>query len=95
MEPDTRYVYRIKARNTAGLSARSGWFDADTPSAPAAEEQQVEPQPPAASTNLFTAATHDQVLLNWTEPYDDNITGYRILRRPDADSLTTLKECQF
>ena len=34
VEPDTRYVYRIKARNGVGLSERSDYFRADTPSAP-------------------------------------------------------------
>ena len=31
---ETRYVYRIKARNAAGLSARSHYFNANTPEAP-------------------------------------------------------------
>ena len=30
----TRYVYRIKARNAAGLSGRSDYFNANTPPAP-------------------------------------------------------------
>ena len=32
--PETRYAYRIKARNAAGLSERSRYFTADTPPAP-------------------------------------------------------------
>ena len=32
--PETRYVYRIKAINAAGLSKRSDYFSADTPPAP-------------------------------------------------------------
>ena len=32
--PETRYVYRIKARNAAGLSVRSHYFGANTPPAP-------------------------------------------------------------
>ena len=32
--PETRYVYRIKARNAGGLGGRSGNFNADTPPAP-------------------------------------------------------------
>ena len=82
VEPDTTYVYAIKALNAQGASPRSGYTDADTPAAPV----------PAAPTNLFTAASHNQVLLNWGDPDDDSITGYRILRGPDADSLTTLVE---
>ena len=34
VSPEGSYVYRIKARNAAGLSGRSGHFRADTPSAP-------------------------------------------------------------
>ena len=36
VEPDKRYVYRIKAINKHGVvSERSGWVRADTPAAPA------------------------------------------------------------
>ena len=35
VSPEGSYVYRIKARNAAGLSGRSAHFRADTPSAPA------------------------------------------------------------
>ena len=34
VEPETRYVYRIKARSAVGLSKRSGYFNANTPAAP-------------------------------------------------------------
>ena len=85
VEPETRYVYRIRALNAAGESPRSGYTNADTPAAPAAPV-------PAAPTNLFTATTHNQVLLFWQDPDDDSITGYRILRGPDASSLATLVE---
>ena len=34
VSPDTRYVYRIKAINAAGLSPRSDYFNADTPPPP-------------------------------------------------------------
>ena len=34
VEPETRYVYRIKARSAVGLSARSKYFNANTPPAP-------------------------------------------------------------
>ena len=95
VEPEQRYVYRIKALNDGGESPRSGYSNADTPAAPApAEDVQgdADENVPAAPTNLFTAATHNQVLLNWSNPNDDSITGYRILRGPDSDSLTTLVE---
>ena len=34
VSPDRKYVYRIKARNTAGLSERSKFFSGNTPSEP-------------------------------------------------------------
>ena len=71
VEPETRYVYRIKARNAAGLSPRSSYAGADTPPSPA----------PARPSGLTSTATHDAVTLNWDDPDDDSITGYRILRR--------------
>ena len=89
VEPENRYVYRIRAINAQGLSKRSSWFNADTPEAPA---ETPEPALPAAPTGLLTAATHDQVLLSWDDPDDDSITGYRILRGPDADSLAVIVE---
>ena len=94
VEPEQRYVYRIKALNKGGESPRSGYTNADTPAAPAAPEEDTTEadDAPAAPTNLLTAATHNQVLLNWSNPDDDSITGYRILRGPDGDSLTTLVE---
>ena len=83
VEPETRYVYRIHALNTGGKSPRSGYTNADTPAAPAAPI-------PAAPTNLLTASTHNQVRINWSDPDDDSIIGYRVLRGPDADNLATL-----
>ena len=44
VEPETRYVYRIKAINGAGLSERSDYFGANTPPEP---EPEPEPNNPA------------------------------------------------
>ena len=45
----------------------------------ASDEQVTEP--PATPTGLTAVATNDQVVLTWSDPGDDTITGYRILRR--------------
>ena len=76
VEPDRRYVYRIKAINAAGASDRSTWVRAHTPAAP-------EPAPglPAKPTGLISAFTHDSVTLSWDDPGDGTVTGYVILRR--------------
>ena len=80
VEPETRYVYRIKATNTHGLSPQSGYANADTP-APPEETQEQEETLPAAPTGL---TAHDRVTISWNDPGDGSITGYRILRGPDA-----------
>ena len=47
---------------------------------------------PAKPEDLLAAATHNSVLLIWTDPNDDTITGYQILRGDDADSLAVLTD---
>ena len=76
----TTYVYAVRGRNAHGLGQQSDPVSATTPAAP----------PPAKPTGLLTAARHDNVLLAWDNPDDDTITGYQILRGPDADNLAVL-----
>ena len=94
VEAEQRYVYRIRALNDGGESPRSSYTNADTPAAPEepGEETAQADDTPATPNNLFTASTHNQVVLFWQDPGDDSITGYRILRGPDPGSLTTLVE---
>ena len=47
VEPDTRYVYRIKAHSAGGLSGRSDYFGADIP-----PEPEPEPEPNSPATGL-------------------------------------------
>ena len=75
---ETRYTYRIKAINGAGVSDRSRWYHINTPAAP-------DGQPPAAPQQVLSGAGHDIVLLHWADPQDDSITGYRILRADIVD----------
>ena len=70
----TRYVYRVKAINAAGLSEQSNYVNAETPAAP------VSPSAPAKPTGLAGSVSHDSVALSWNDPEDDSITGYRVLR---------------
>ena len=79
----TTYTYRIKAINEHGVSERSHWFHVETPAAPDGERVQ----PPAAPQQVLSAAGHDIVLLSWTDPQDDSITGYRILRADVVDGV--------
>ena len=50
VEPSVRYVYRIKARNAAGLSKRSKRFDANTPAAPPAPNTPATGAPSIGGT---------------------------------------------
>ena len=76
IDPERRYVYRVKAVNAAGQSDRSTWVRAYTPVAP-------EPSPalPARPAGLATEPSHDTVTLSWDDPADGTVTGYVILRR--------------
>ena len=78
---ETTYAYAIMARNADGMSPQSDPIDVTTPRAP-----------PAKPTGLSTSPSHDSVVLSWTDPGDDSITGYQILRGPDADNLAALNE---
>ena len=76
IEPERRYVYRIKAISAHGLSEISSWVRAYTPAAP-----DPAPEVPARPTGLSATVSHDTVSLSWANPDDDGITGYAILRR--------------
>ena len=96
VEPETRYVYRVKAINAHGVSGQSNYADADTPAEPQPTSTPEASEPPAAPQNLISAAAHDHVILSWGDPKDDSITGYRILRREtdrqDPGVFTTIDE---
>ena len=54
--------------------------------------KRVKNHPPAAPTSLTTSeVAHDSLILSWDNPQDANITGYRIQRGTDADSLHTIE----
>ena len=73
------HTYAVKARNAAGLSQISNTVTATVP--------------PAAPNLVRTAVTPaGQVLLSWQNPANDSITGYQVLRGPDADSLVVIEQ---
>ena len=73
LKPRTRYVYQVKAINSAGKSEASASVDVETPEMPTVPDQ---PSNLRAST-----VTHESVTLDWIDPRDDSITGYQVLRR--------------
>ena len=77
IDPERRYVYRVKAISPAGTSDRSTWVRAYTPAAP----PKPSPSLPAKPRGLATEPSHDTVALSWNDPADGTVTGYVILRR--------------
>ena len=74
--PRTRYVYRVKAINSAGTSGQSGYLNVET------LEALSPTSPPSMPTGLaVSSASHDSVTLVWDDPGDSSITGYQVLRR--------------
>ena len=99
LEEGTAYSARVRARyyNGDGDVEQSGpWSEtleitvAAQPPPPPTEEPTVEPSPPAKPNGLSITPSHDSVGLNWTDPNDDTITGYQVLRGPDSDNLAVL-----
>ena len=89
LDYDTDYNVRVRARYTDGENAESPW------NGPWTETTAQVLQPlPAAPIMGGTAVTPDsQVLLTWFNiDEDDSITGYQILRGPDADNLVVIED---
>ena len=87
VEPETRYVYRVKAVNQHGASTWSTFARADTPAAPDPAD--------LAPSGLEVSLVENRVTLTWDAPASDaaSVTGYEILRRRPNDgeaALTTL-----
>ena len=101
LEEGTAYQARVRARYHDGdgnLEQSGPWSDAAeitisaTPSQDGDGDSNEGPStsPPSKPAGLITAASHDSVLLAWDNPDDDGITGYQVLRGPDADNLVPL-----
>ena len=87
LEYDTEYNIRVRARYTDGENTASPW------NGPWIETTaQVKLPPPVAPSFINTAVSEGQVLLSWFKPSDDSITGYQILRGPDAGNLVVIED---
>ena len=95
-EPGERYVYRVKAWRGGEQSARSNFVRVDIPESEPSPTPQPTLEPegvlPAAPTGLSANPSYDRVTLSWDNPEDDGVTGYRILRGADADTLAVIAE---
>ena len=85
--PETTYFYAVLALSADGYGAQSSAISATTPAAP----PPADP-PPAEPTGLTAARVgHDSLTLTWDDPQDARITWYRVMRGPDAGSLSTIE----
>ena len=83
-------VYKVQMRSryyNADRTARQksgAWTSTAT--------QKLMDNPPAPPTGLTASpVSHNTLTLTWADPQDPNITGYRILRGTDANSLSTIE----
>ena len=85
--PETTYFYAVLALSADGDGAQSSAISATTPAAP----PPADP-PPAEPTGLTAARVgHDSLTLTWEDSQDARITWYRVMRGPDAGSLSTIE----
>ena len=88
LDYDTDYNVRVRARYTDGENAASPW------NGPWTETTTRVKLPLPMAINMTGAAVSpaSQVFLFWSDPSNDSITGYQILRGPKADSLVVIEE---
>ena len=70
--PDTIYIFKVIAINEFGESPASAFVRLSTLS---------DSLLPTKPTNLIATSTHNSMTLDWDDPSDDSITGYKILSR--------------
>ena len=88
LDYNTDYNIRVRARYTDGENADSPW------NGPWTETTAQVKLPLPMALNLMGAAVspENQVFLFWSDPSNDSITGYQILRGPDAGNLTVIED---
>ena len=94
VQPGVLYRYRVKAANWSNLlSAASEGVEIRMPQAESDTEAQEPPatEPPAPSDLTYEINDDGHVVLSWTAPDDDSVTGYQILRRRPRENEPVLK----
>ena len=88
LDYDTEYNVRVRARYTDGENADSPW------NGPWTETTAQVKLPLPMTPNMTGAAVspESKVYLFWSEPSNDSITGYQILRGPDAANLAVIED---
>ena len=88
LEYDIQYNIRVRARYTDGENADSPWNGPWTETT----AQVKLPLPMAINMTGAAVSPASQVFLFWSDPSNDSITGYQILRGPKADSLVVIED---
>ena len=89
VEAGANYVYALVALSAGGESPPSATASVTIP-ALTSVQASGESDPLAAPTGLRAEASDIHVILTWDAADDDTISGYRVLRGPDAGRLTEL-----
>ena len=93
LEQGIEYKVRVRARYHEGGHADSPWNGPWTEiTGQMAQPEEVLSAPAAPSLTGTAVTPEDQVMLLWQDPSDDSITGYQVLRGPDADSMVVIEE---
>ena len=90
----TEFKVQARARYHKGEHKDSPWSGpwAEASALVMSEPPDV-PSAPAAPNLAGTVLTPEgHVMLLWQNPSDDSITGYQVLRGPDADSLVVIQQ---
>ena len=91
LDHDTEYKIRIRARYSPNDQYDEHWSGPWTEIK--ARVVSSPPSAPAAPTLIGTAVSPEgHVTLLWLDPSDDTVTGYQVLRGPDAESLAVIQE---
>ena len=89
LEFDTDYKIRVRARYSDGENAANPWNGPWTETT----VQVKLPLPAAPFIGAIAVSPDGDLLLSWFNlKEDDSITGYQILRGPDADSLVVIED---
>ena len=88
LTPGEEYKVQLRARYYNADRSVHEWSGPWTATA----TKRVKNHPPAEPTGLTAAQVgHSVLTLTWDDPQDANITGYRVMRGPDAGSLSTIE----
>ena len=87
----TEFKLQVRARYHKGEYKKSPWSGPWAEASALVMSQPPDvPDPPNLAATAVTPAGH--VLVVWLNPSDDSITGYQVLRGPDAGSLAVIEE---